>query len=268
MTANSSPPSRATVCRSARSEPARRHGDQELVSDAVAERAVHLFELIEIEHGERDTGAVNGRIGEHLGELVVQGRAVRERREWIAIGERFEPPAGLHDLADVLGQNGDVVPRQRCDPDRYVQFDPVATLQIQRFDERRALVLHGVGDDLDESGVVVAPPPVERAGSGVDEALTDRAGHGARAERFNRRVLGPHDEGRRIAGNDELGRIMTPSGNESMNCTYCSANRLAATASETSRQTPLVWVTSPRSFFTTLTMSSIQRYVPLSVRMR
>ena len=102
------------------------HGDQELVADAVAERAVHLFELIEIEHGERDTGAVNGRIGEHLGELVVQGRAVRERREWIAIGERFEPPAGLHDLADVLGQNGDVVPRQRCDPDRYVQFDPVA----------------------------------------------------------------------------------------------------------------------------------------------
>ena len=92
----------------------------------MAERVVHLFELIEIEHGERDTGAVNGRIGEHLGELVVQGRAVRERREWIAIGERFEPPAGLHDLADVLGQNGDVVPRQRCDPDRYVQFDPVA----------------------------------------------------------------------------------------------------------------------------------------------
>ena len=38
-----------------------------------------------------------------------------------------------------------------------------------------------------------------------------------------------------------------------------SANRLAATASETSRQTPLVWVTSPRSFFTTLTVSSIQR---------
>ena len=180
------------------------HGDQQLVTDAVAERVVHLFELIEIEHRERDTWPVNRRIGEHLGELVVQGRAVRERRQWIAVGERFERPAGLHDLAHILGQNGDVVPRQRCDPDRYVQLDPVATLQIERFDERRALVAHGVGDDLDESGVVAVTPAAERIGSGVDEALPDRVGHDGGTERFDRRVLGPHDEGRRVGRNDEL----------------------------------------------------------------
>ena len=96
ITANSSPPTRQTTS-VARTDGAEDVGDlvQELVADAVAVDVVHLLEVVEVEHHERDRVVRGGRPQELLAQAVVERAVVVEAGERVGLGLVLEARADV-----------------------------------------------------------------------------------------------------------------------------------------------------------------------------
>ena len=83
-TTNSSPPIRPMVSASRKAvEQSCRDGEQQLVTGGVAERVVHVLEVVQVDVHRRGGRSVSAIAGQELLDAVHDQRPVRQTREWV-----------------------------------------------------------------------------------------------------------------------------------------------------------------------------------------
>ena len=105
-TANSSPPSRATVSMARRDAVEDlRHALQHRVAHGVPEGVIDFLEMVQVEQQQRGVAALPGRLQDDLGRAVEQQRPVRQAGELVVQRQPFQFRLHPHLLAHIRHQS-------------------------------------------------------------------------------------------------------------------------------------------------------------------